>query len=469
MRNVLLLLFLFSFTSVCAQFKQRVKFDLVDSAIHLQVKLDSIEEFELAKSKVDSSTSKLSIMASLIRAQKELERQRILASQKQNELQKQTIVTEEQKQKMLLQQQKLQISEEEKQLQHLAYLKSESDLALQKNKIAENQKQLALAQKQKELQLTELQLKNKELKDEANQRNFSLVVGLVFAVLTIFAFRNFIKQKRTNVLLSSEKQRSESLLGELQVKNKAITDNVTYAQRIQSAILPDLKLISKAFPQSFVLFLPKDIVSGDFYVFAEKNDRTLIIAGDCTGHGVSGAFMSMIGSSLLNQIINEKGFVLPSTILNELNKAVIESLKQSENDSSDGMDVAVCSLNRERNELHFSGANRPLWLIRGNELSQIRPDKIPIGGLQVARERSFTNHVIMLQPGDSLYIFTDGYADQFGGDHGKKLMTAKFKETLLSIQHLAMPEQEKHLNNVFSQWKGNHEQVDDVLVIGVKV
>jgi serine phosphatase RsbU (regulator of sigma subunit) len=245
----------------------------------------------------------------------------------------------------------------------------------------------------------------------------------------------------------------------IEIKSKSITDNINYAQRIQSAILPDTRLVYKALEQSFILYLPKDVVSGDFYAFSQKNGKILIIAADCTGHGVSGAFMSMIGSSLLNQIINERGVEQPALILNELNRAVIEALKQGENESHDG----------ERMQLQFAGANRPLWLLRDTEIQTYSPDKFPIGGLQMARDRVFANQTIQLQKNDTVYIFTDGYADQFGGTQGKKMMTARFKELLVGIQHLKLPEQDARLQAHFEGWKGSHEQVDDVLVIGVRV
>jgi len=256
---------------------------------------------------------------------------------------------------------------------------------------------------------------------------------------------------------------------EIEIKNKSITDNMNYAKRIQSAILPNINLIYNSLENSFIIYYPKDIVSGDFYTFAEKNNRTLIIAGDCTGHGVSGAFMSMIGVSLINRLINENGITEPNLILNLLNSAVIETFRQSESESNDGMDVAVCSFDFHNNELHFAGANRPLWIVREGTILVTNPDKFPIGGLQMAADRSFKNNVIKLQKNDSVYIFTDGYADQFGGENGKKMMTAKFKEKLIAIQTLSMREQEEELKTHFQTWKGNHEQVDDVLVIGIRV
>ena len=284
---------------------------------------------------------------------------------------------------------------------------------------------------------------------------------------------NLKKEKEKQLLLEEQNEKLEQKVNdrtaELQQKNKEITDNIHYAQRIQSAILPDLNLIYRSLRQAFVLYLPKDIVSGDFYAFAETEDKIIIIAGDCTGHGVSGAFMSMIGSSLLNQIINEKKILEPAEILNQLNAKVIEALRQGESDSNDGMDISICTIEKTFRKLEFAGANRPLWLIRGSELEIIKPDKFPIGGLQAARDRRFTNHHIEIKPDDTVYLFTDGYADQFGGDKGKKMMTAKFKESLLSIQHLDMSGQYSHLNERFKQWKGANEQVDDVLVIGIRI
>ncbi len=255
----------------------------------------------------------------------------------------------------------------------------------------------------------------------------------------------------------------------IEVKNKEITDNLTYAKRIQSAILPDIKLIYKALEQSFILYLPKDIVSGDFYGFAQKNNKVLIAAADCTGHGVTGAFMSMIGSSLLNQIINERNLTQPALILDALNEGIVHSLKQKETDSHDGMDISICTFDLQNNSVQFAGANRPLWLVRDNVLMVYEPDKFPIGGMQVVTDEKFNATEIQLSKNDTLYLFTDGFADQFGGENGKKLMSKKFKEMLLSIQHLPMSEQGIYLHNHFKTWMGSNEQVDDVLVMGIRV
>ena len=256
---------------------------------------------------------------------------------------------------------------------------------------------------------------------------------------------------------------------EIELKNKDILDNLLYARRIQDAMLPEIHLIYENLRESFIIYMPKDIVSGDFYSFTHKDGKIILAAADCTGHGVTGAFMSMIGSSVLNQIINEKGITQPSLILNNLNTGITEALKQRENDVTDGMDIALCTFDMEKMQLEFAGANRPLWIFRNGEFIEIKPDKLAIGGFRILRDASFTNHQMKLQSGDSIYLFTDGFADQFGGPFGKKLLSKQFREILSSIQNLSMSEQEKKLADVFSKWKGDVTQVDDVLVIGMRV
>ena len=255
----------------------------------------------------------------------------------------------------------------------------------------------------------------------------------------------------------------------IETKNKEITDNLRYAKRIQSAILPDNNLIRKTFPGFFACYIPRDIVSGDYYSFSLKDNRALISVADCTGHGVSGAFMSMIGISLLHQVVNERSITEPAMVLEELNREVIHSLKQRYSDSNDGMDIAFCNINLAEGYLDFAGANRPLWIVRDKNLLEFRPDKFPIGGLQFSQLEKFTSHHIPLAKGDILYMTTDGFADQFGGVNGKKLMTKKLKEVLVSISHLEMKEQEAFLYKYFDEWKGREEQVDDVLVVGVRI
>ncbi len=267
-------------------------------------------------------------------------------------------------------------------------------------------------------------------------------------------------------------ERTREVIGQKEIiegKNREITDNLTYAGRIQSAILPDQAMIRKVLPHFLLCYIPRDIVSGDFYSFFHKNGKVVIASADCTGHGVSGAFMSIIGSSLLNQLVSERTVFNPAEMLNKLNQAVIHSLNQQHSESNDGMDIALCCLDFSSGFLDFAGANRPLWLIRNNNLIEFKPDKYPIGGLQYAHDLDFKLHHIEFQRGDTFYFHTDGFADQFGGPAGKKLMTKKFKEILLTIQHLGMEQQQQYLHEFFENWKGPHDQVDDVLVMGLRI
>ncbi len=266
---------------------------------------------------------------------------------------------------------------------------------------------------------------------------------------------------------------------EIQEKNKSITDSINYAKRIQEAILPSTELIYNALPESFILYQPKDVVSGDFYAFAERGNKIIIAAVDCTGHGVPGAFMSMIGSDLLNQIIIEKNITKPSEILNNLHVGVKSALKQDQEgaETRDGMDIAICCITKPNASraaylLEYAGANRPIYIIKKNKtLQKIKPDKYAIAGIQIKEfeDRLFNNHTIELSEGDAFYIFTDGFADQFGGEKGKKFMTKNFQNLLLSIQSESMKNQKAALLKAFNEWKGKIVQIDDVLIIGVRV
>ncbi len=290
-----------------------------------------------------------------------------------------------------------------------------------------------------------------------------LILGGLFGFIK-YRTRRIEKEKK--VLEAKVEERTH----ELAQKNRDITSSIEYAKRIQQAILPPLEEIKQYLPDSFVLYLPKDIVSGDFYWFGEQDNKLIMVAADCTGHGVPGALMSMIGHNLLNQIVLEKGITKPSTILNNLNTMVQTALKQgiSTIDTTDGMDVALCVFNKNTGEVEYAGANRPLIIAGSGELKKVDPDKMPIGGSQIGLHRTFTNHTHKLQKGETLYIFSDGYADQFGGDKGKKFMIRRFLETLQEIKNLPVNEQENHLLKTILTWRGDFEQVDDILVIGIK-
>lgn len=249
-----------------------------------------------------------------------------------------------------------------------------------------------------------------------------------------------------------------------------VTDSIKYAKRIQEAILPPDKNIKQFLPNSFVLFKPKDIVSGDFYWLHEKNGKTFFAAVDCTGHGVPGAFMSIVGYNLLENVITNNKILEPAPILDALNKGVTGTLHQSQEDSStkDGMDISLCSIDYKTKELQYAGAYNPLYLVRKGEISEINADKFPIGSY-VSKEKTFTNNIVQLQKDDNIYICTDGYADQFGGPKGKKFLIKRFRELLLSISSLSIEEQKRKLDKTIEEWRGTHEQVDDILVIGMTI
>ncbi|MDP2388359.1 MAG: SpoIIE family protein phosphatase [Bacteroidota bacterium] len=269
-----------------------------------------------------------------------------------------------------------------------------------------------------------------------------------------------------NEMLEEQVQERTSELAE---KNLEITDSINYARRIQRAILTSKEEINESLKQCFVLFKPKDIVSGDFYFYAKKENTVMIAAADCTGHGVPGALMSMIGCEKLIGAVSES--TEPSVILNTLNRGIKSSLRQSDKEEStrDGMDIAFTSINLETNFVQYAGANRPIWIIRNGtkEVEEIKATKKAIGGF-TSDDQHFDQHTIQFNTGDTFYLFSDGYADQFGSN-GKKLMTKKFREILLEIQNLPMDLQEKHLDDFIESWKKEVEQVDDILVIGVRV
>lgn len=249
-----------------------------------------------------------------------------------------------------------------------------------------------------------------------------------------------------------------------------VKDSILYAKRIQEAILPSREEINESLKESMILFRPKDIVSGDFYWFSNKNDRAVIAAADCTGHGVPGALMSMIGSSLLNEIVNEKEISSPAEILLALKQGVIKALNKhpSGDQTKDGMDIALCSIDIKNSELYYAGAYNPLWLIRNGEIIDYPADRQPVGIYGDNKDTPYTDHKIQFQPGDTVYMFSDGYADQFGGPNGKKFKHSQFKKLLLSIQEKKMEEQRQVLNKTIEEWMGEEEQIDDILVVGIR-
>jgi ligand-binding sensor domain-containing protein/serine phosphatase RsbU (regulator of sigma subunit) len=329
------------------------------------------------------------------------------------------------------------------------------------------------------------------------KKTWFIVVSIALILLLFFSLlklREKKLQKEKEVLegivvertaeIVAKKQEIEAQKDLLEIQKHEITDSINYSKRIQNAILPEMKYFDEALKNAFILYKPRDIVSGDFYHFGKLNDGSFFVAGaDCTGHGVPGAFMSMIGSKELSEAIKVHND--PGNILGALNRGMKLSLKQSNSEVGirDGMDIAVVSIHKKSNGamVKYAGANRPFWLVRAAspsrpspkereaEINEIKATKTAIGGF-TEDDQVFEQHSIELNTGDTFYLFSDGYADQFGGDHGKKMMTKRFKEVLLEINSMSMHDQQVHLLNYFDSWKGAaHEQVDDVLVIGIKI
>ena len=288
-------------------------------------------------------------------------------------------------------------------------------------------------------------------------------VLLVLSLASLLYNRYQIKQK-ANLLL-------EHRNSEITLQKKEITDSINYAKRIQESILPPKEHWKKMLPESFIFYRPKDIVSGDFYWIEQKNEVVCFAAVDCTGHGVPGALMSVVGFNLLTQAVNEMHLTQPSEILKHLDAGVTKTLRQSVEGKGvkDGMDLSLCSLNKVTNELQYAGAFNSLYYIKNGEFKEIKSDKFPIGVNLDGVVDNYNNHSIQLQKGDSVYLFSDGYADQFGGPKGKKFKYNQLKNLLISISDKSIDEQQKLVANAFDSWKGNLEQVDDVLIIGVRV
>ena len=283
-----------------------------------------------------------------------------------------------------------------------------------------------------------------------------------------------LRTKQKQILTQKDeiqKQRdlAEEQRDQISRQKQEITDSILYAERIQQAVLPPADYCKSILPDHFILFKPRDIVSGDYYWMTQKNNKVIVVAADCTGHGVPGAFMSMLGVSFFNEIVNTMDDLQANLILNRLRYYVKKTLYQTRDDSQtkDGMDLALCIIDQDEQVLQYAGAYNPLYYIRDGELHQIKADRMPIG-VHIKEKDTFTNHELKLQPGDVFYIFSDGYVDQFGGEKGRKFKTKPFKRLLTRISDQPMHIQKKELDRTIMDWKGDHDQVDDIIVIGFR-
>ncbi len=288
--------------------------------------------------------------------------------------------------------------------------------------------------------------------------------NMMIAQLESYTYELEEKVKERTVKIEKQKE-------EIEEQKKHIMDSIYYARRIQNAILPSFHMISQHLKNYFIFYLPKDIVSGDFYWVHECEGLLMVAAVDCTGHGVPGAFMSIVGFNQLNYALTVKKARSANRILDELNQGVITTLNENTSDTSikDGMDMALIVLDLKNKKAEFAGANNPLVMVRDNKIIRYRGDRFPIGAFDGSQPQSFANNPIDLLEGDCLYLFSDGYADQFGGLDGKKFMYKRFEELLFEIHNLPLDEQKETLNRRLMKWKGSNDQVDDILVIGIKI
>lgn len=340
----------------------------------------------------------------------------------------------------------------------------------------------------KENKLKELAFKEEHARMEAREklrRNQLIMLSialLLFLSIMILVYLQFRNKKTANLKLQEQNQEIEKQKLEIEKQRdlanrqkKKITDSIQYARRIQSAVLPPPESLQSIFHDSFILYRPKDIVSGDFYWVTQKDNLLIVAAADCTGHGVPGAFMSMLGVAYLNEIVNKIAInkhinsLTTDEILNQLREMVIASLRQTghRNEPKDGMDIALCIIDLENKSLQFSGANNPLYILRKGQLIQLDADKMPVS-YHSRKDTAFQRSEIDLLDNDCIYLFSDGFIDQFGGEKGLKFMRNRFKEILLRISDLPMEKQKEELEKTFDEWRGEWHQLDDILVMGFR-
>ncbi|MCK5029335.1 MAG: response regulator [Bacteroidales bacterium] len=369
-------------------------------------------------------------------------------------------------------------------------VQSEQALSEKTNQLSETQQTLKESEEKTKQQKLELDIKELSIKEkEAQLKNEKLIrygVSVILIVILLFSlliYKQFRAKKAANKKLAEQNQQISNQKSEIESQRdlanqqkKDITDSIEYAKRIQTALLPPLNFIKRNLPEHFILFKPRDIVSGDFYWMMNKDSKIIIAAADCTGHGVPGAFMSMLGTAFLNEIVtkiieNKHIYSLQANeILNQLRDYIIKSLHQTgaENESKDGIDMALCIIDSEKQKLQFAGAHNPLYIINNNEIRIIKGDRMPVSIHQNAH-KSFKNHEIDFEENDIIYIFSDGYYDQIGGPKNRKFMSRNFQTLLMDIHKKPMEIQQQMLDKAFEDWKGDNIQLDDILVIGIKL
>jgi serine phosphatase RsbU (regulator of sigma subunit) len=393
---------------------------------------------------------------------------------KQKVLEKQFVQLSKQQGEITIQKQTIVVQQNQVQVQKDTLSKQKEKIDLQMARLDEQLKRISEQDSKIKVQLEAIEKQKLVL-------YFVILALLLVSFLGYYIYRGYKIKKEANIKLEEknrtislqkdeiEKQRDLAAAQRDQIgyQKRHIEDSIMYAKRIQTALIPSLELFSDKL-EHFVLYKPLAIVSGDFYWVSTQSNPQVIISADCTGHGVPGAFMSMLGVTMLNEIINGKHIMEPDQIIENLRQGIIKSLKQvAEEDSiKDGMDIAVCVVDFDKNILWYAGANSPLYHVRGDELTHYRADKMPVAIHY--RMEPFTLHKIDLQKGDAFYIFSDGFADQFGGPNQKKFMSMQLRETLVAMSGVPMLQQGERLNKIFEEWRGDSPQIDDVTLIGVR-
>ncbi|WP_439184757.1 PP2C family protein-serine/threonine phosphatase [Carboxylicivirga taeanensis] len=273
---------------------------------------------------------------------------------------------------------------------------------------------------------------------------------------------------KTQLSIKMARDQNQRLMNKIRTVNKKLTDSIEYAQKIQNASLPSKEFLNRILPEHFILLKPRDIVSGDFYWAEQAGDKLIIVSADCTGHGVPGAFMSMFGVAYLHEIVGKNGIHQPAEIINELRRIVISSLRQDEDSEvKDGMDISIVAIDTQKHEIEFAGAFNDMLLVRDQQMTIYEADHMPVSIGEI--NQPYTNHVVPYKTGDCIYLYTDGFPSQFGGPNDKKLMQKGFRNMLLENHHYTMQEQLNIFSNFFDMWKGINDQIDDVLVIGIRL
>ena len=395
-------------------------------------------------------------------------------NEKQKVLEKQFVQISKQQGEISVQKQTIVVQQNEVQVQKDTLARQKGKITIQLARIDEQLKRISEQDSKIKVQLEAIEKQKLVL-------YFVLFALLLVSFLGYYIYRGYKIKKEANIRLE-EKNRTISLQkdeiekqrdlaaaqrDQISYQKRHIEDSIMYAKRIQTALIPSLELFSDKL-EHFVIYKPLAIVSGDFYWVSTQDNPQVIISADCTGHGVPGAFMSMLGVTMLNEIVNGKHILAPDQIIENLRQRIIKSLKQvAEEDSiKDGMDIAVCVVDFDKNILWYAGANNPLYLVRGGELTHYRADKMPVA-IHYKME-PFTLHKIDIQKGDAFYIFSDGFADQFGGPKQKKFMSLQLRETLVAMAGMPMLKQGERLNEIFEEWRGDGPQIDDVTLIGVR-